>query len=457
MITSAGLKFACLKCQRGHRANACSHTDRALFPLYPGSDKDLTFEGYGNGKIELHLTNGGILIVPSNMDEPQNIEALNVPGACNLVVQASTKEDTHSNIVPAAFSHFSPFDGSHLVPGRKKRPRSDNPDAPRAQAVRTTSSSSLSSRPMATSSNDSIRSLSHSPPTHLKDARQRALLGQRESNGDSGRSSSSPNSSFLPEKLSALELLAQMPFIPVGTMDDPSRFHIDVSSSSLAEALAERSELQRNRKRLIPIAPASTFAAQKPTLDSGRILGKRSRDDMLGSNISPTPTSAEERDAFANELLRSRFDPIQTSNSHLNSIPTPPFTSNTTLHYASQDLDPSSTIDLATSTASVSTQSLPASTNSSLITSTAKPESTPLTAVERMLAEGLRGRSLRNAAANSTTINLPQSAYEMTARSMIERLKMKYPKHDVDEKQKELLLEEVAMHLAAFDMEKWNP
>ncbi|KAJ3093607.1 hypothetical protein HDU96_002137 [Phlyctochytrium bullatum] len=141
MIISAGQKFACLKCQRGHRAHSCAHLERPLFALYPGSDKELqAATTYGVDKIEFHLSNGSILIVKQIMNDPVTLLRLQSPGGCALTVQLGGKDALPPRPVPHADGSL-PMDGSvvsaelvavhafdqrRMEPGRKKRPRMPN-------------------------------------------------------------------------------------------------------------------------------------------------------------------------------------------------------------------------------------------------------------------------------------------------------------------------------------------
>ncbi|KAJ3216116.1 hypothetical protein HDU67_009917 [Dinochytrium kinnereticum] len=64
------------------------------------------------------------------------------------------------------------------------------------------------------------------------------------------------------------------------------------------------------------------------------------------------------------------------------------------------------------------------------------------------------GPSPSTTASHATIVaGLPEEAYSASVQEMIISLRAKYPQYESDKQQREMMFEEVAMHLAAFDME----
>ncbi|KAJ3278515.1 hypothetical protein HK104_002276 [Borealophlyctis nickersoniae] len=107
MIIFDGRKFACDRCQRGHRNASCEHLGRALLEVRSvGRPVGSAAKGAGSPPRKVE---GTILILePSDPDVTSLRTRLSVPGACDLVVQRGKAKEARDDLVPATFVNVTP-------------------------------------------------------------------------------------------------------------------------------------------------------------------------------------------------------------------------------------------------------------------------------------------------------------------------------------------------------------
>ncbi|KAI8848095.1 hypothetical protein BC829DRAFT_394713 [Chytridium lagenaria] len=558
MIIAANLKFACLKCQRGHRAHTCSHVERPLFPLHPGSDRDLqTPDVYGNDKIELRLSNNSILIVNKTVNVPETIALLRVPGGCSLTVHITSKEGTVSDtLIPAHLVGMDAFQQSRMEPGRKKRPRAPNTQpspqselgksppvsAPVVPPSHPTSSSQILRPILPISSSLPSVTSSSKPPIHRHSPN---LFGDATRFSSEPREVSPLNASPMPSpgvssssgtpQLDALDMLAQMPFIPHESMHGDGNL-ADRRASALVDAAIQietadaMRNLALNQGQVFPVRRGS-FSSSSRTSPSNQApnnhnglysFGNQSSltssinidfDDTASSigSIAPPPTLPPTIPSVPlqhhQQALRKRQRVEENApnlvGARLHRAPSDPITSDftkmgqhilpTTTIASPFQYNPSSSTNTVAAVASNSTSLLLGGMDHSVVShhfvtpnhqrpiinhnhfhnangfqrsfsgsaavAQPPPRHIPLS---HSLLHGLDQRYSppivpsssmpSHSLASSHGTFVMTETYNDTVKTVMMGIKDKYPNYETDKRQRELMFEEVALHLAAYEM-----